>query len=64
MKIPGHYDPYGISAGAGMLLGARVGTGRLRGLVELQRHLILSDYGNGDSEYSAFTPVRFGIAMQ
>jgi hypothetical protein len=64
MKIPGHYNPYGMVPGVGMLFGARFGAGRLRGIVELQRHAILSDYGNDDFELSTFTPVRFGIAIQ
>ena len=64
MKIPGHYNPYGMVPGVGMLFGARFGAGRLRGLLEFQRHAILSDYGNDDFEWSTFTPVRFGFAIQ
>ena len=64
MRISGHVNPYGTIIQVGLLLGATVGSGRIRGLVELQDQLILSDYGNSDFVASRFIPVRLGLSVR
>ena len=64
MNIPGHSNPYGTIAQVGWLLGAKIGTGRVRGLVEMQDQLIVSDYGNDEFEASRFVPVRVGVSVE
>ena len=64
MRISGHVNPYGTIIQVGLLLGATIGSGRIRGLVELQDQLILSDYGNSDFVASRFIPVRLGLSVR
>ncbi len=64
MNIPGRRNPYGKVVGAGLLVGAKFGTGRVRGLIELQQQVILSDYGTTEFSPSIFVPLRFGIILQ
>ena len=64
MDIPGHPNPYGFVAGVGVLAGVKLGTGRVRGLIELQQQAILSDYGTESYTSSTFVPLRFGVVIQ
>lgn len=64
MDIPGRPNPYGFMAGVGVLAGVKLGTGRVRGLVELQQQVVLSDYGTENYAPSMFVPLRFGIVIQ
>lgn len=64
LSIPGRPDPYGRVGGIGLLFGAKLGRERVRGLVEIQQQLVLSDYGNGDFNFVSFVPLRFGVIVQ
>jgi hypothetical protein len=50
----------GVHAGAGLRVGIRSG---LAVFAEVRRHLILSDYGNGDFELSTYTPLSVGVVF-
>ena len=63
MDIPSHPNPYGFVAGVGVLAGVKLGTGRVRGLIELQQQAILSDYGTTEYRASTFVPLRFGVVI-
>ena len=64
MVIPGNPNPYGYVPGGGVLVGVKLGTGRVRGLIELQQQAILSDYGTENYASSMFVPLRFGVVIQ
>ena len=64
MNIPGNPNPYGTIPQVGWLVGATIGEGRVRGLIEVHDQLILSDYGNDEFEGSRFIPVRLGVSMK
>lgn len=64
IQIPNRRNPYGLVGGIGVLMGATLGSGRLRGLVEIQQQVVLSDYGNGDYSAGTFAPFRVGIVVQ
>lgn len=64
LSIPNHQNPYGLVPGVAGVIGARIGTGRIRGLIELQPQGILSDYGNADAVTSEFVPLRIGVVIQ
>ena len=64
MDIPGNPNPNGFVPGVGVLAGVKLGTGRVRGLIELQQQAILSDYGTENYASSTFVPLRFGVVIQ
>jgi hypothetical protein len=61
MTIPGRHNPYGRVLGAGVGAGAEIPVRRIALRIETQAHIILSDYGNYDFEWSSFWPVTLGL---
>ena len=63
MRIRGNENPYGAVPGIGLVAGMTFGKRRVRGLVELQQQVIVSDFGNTEFSASTFVPVRFGASV-
>ena len=64
LQIEGDRDSYGLVPGIGLVGGLRIGEGRVRGIIELQQQVVLSDYGNSEMIPSTFMPVRLGVSVQ
>ena len=63
LQIEGDRDSYGLVPGIGFVGGLRFGEGRVRGMIELQPQVVVSDYGSSWMMPSAFIPVRFGVSV-